>query len=104
MPITVRRDELKQAFLGKAHDLISGDNAVVEQSHVELCEHVFETLGDELVRMRRLGYLAGMCVQGYYSSCVVGEDRAGDLSWMHGRALNVAVEELLVSEVAMARV
>ena len=104
MPVTGWRDELKQAFLGKAHDLISGDDAVVEQSHVELCEHFLETLGDELIRMGRLGYLAGMCVQGHYSSRVIGEYRASDLPRMYGRALNVAVEELLVPEVAMARV
>jgi hypothetical protein len=91
----VGRDELKQAFLGKAHDLISGDNAVVEQSHVELSEHFLETLGDELVRMRRLGYLAGMCVQGHYSSGVVGEDRASDLPRMYGCALRLAFSECL---------
>ena len=82
MPITARWDELKQTFFGEAHDLISSDNAVVEQSHVELPEHFFEALSDELIRMRRLGYLAGMCVQGHYSSGVVGEHRASDLPRM----------------------
>ena len=75
MPITARWYELKQTFFGEAHDLISSDNGVVEQSHVELPEHFFEALSDELIRMRRLGHLAGMCVDCHHRGGVLATVR-----------------------------
>ena len=54
--------------------------------------------------MRRLGHKTRVAMHRDHSGGVIGEDRASHLPRMHGRALNVAVEELLVPEVAMARV
>ena len=84
--------------------MISADDAVIEQSHFELREHFFETLRDELVRVRGLGHKTRVAMHRDDSGGVIGEDRPSHLPRMHGRALNVAVEELLVPEVAMARV
>src|SRR5271155_4333356 len=96
--------KLKQAFLGETQDLISTDDAVVDQSHIELPEHFFEAARDEFVRVGRLGHKTWMTMHRDDRGGVISEDRPSHLTRMHGCALNVSVKELLVPEVAIARV
>jgi hypothetical protein len=87
--------KLKQAFLGETQNLISADNAVVDQSHIELPEHFFEAARDEFVRVRRLGHKTWMTMHRDDRGGVIGEDRPSHLPGMHGRALRMAFFECL---------
>jgi hypothetical protein len=60
-----------------------------------MLEHFFEALGDELVRMRWLGHLTRVAVQGDDRRGVVVKDRASHLPRMYGRALRLAFSECL---------
>jgi hypothetical protein len=70
-----RAGGLNKSTFGEGHDLIAADNAVIDQAHIELTQHLFKPLCDELIGVRRLGYEAGMlgfireCQHGLFIRC-----------------------------------
>src|ERR1700694_5265577 len=94
----------QQSRFGETEDALA-DDEVIEHTHVHETQTLDDAFGDELIGLAGLGNPRGrVIVKEEQTRRIVAQTGSHDFPWVHGRAIDRALEQVFHSDHAVARV
>ena len=92
----------EQVSFGERNHVLPRYDQVIEHTDVNESQRVFQSLGDEFVRLARFGDATGMIMQEYAGGRITQQRLLDHLAWMDAGAIDGSPEEFLAFDNAMA--